>query len=382
MAKRQYSCVTVDSIPAKSPKISVELSTNSPSTNIFDICSRFEVLAPYMKLQDILSLAQTNQEISDKIFAWMMSSKSNEVIFRHFTIAQDNPECNFDISPTNETANIWNKKKNLDHFGKLGKLLNFLTRKQGVCFRVCVSQTIISRLSLREDTDNQPKKDVRSVSLKNKGIRNYIDLLEIISKFDSSYNHNWSKSDANIFFEFTVCNNEKRFGLRNEMTKVLNENYVLGSNGEMEFKLRHALRHLFWNEVKPSLRYDWLQRLLRIFGGISEENHAIILFLMFGPLIQVTHIYWFMWDEAPELVDLDADFKELGEVLSGLHKTRFLTIELMDAIVVKPKSDDIWSDQVKFTKIYVISTKIYKNCFFYPISECFIADLLHVSRLP
>lgn len=132
---------------------------------------------------------------------------------------------------------------------------------------------------------------------------------------------------------------DQRFGIQKCLDKLFDESYVAGSDGMMEFKLKHIL-----------LRFD-LNQLLDYFSLKYPKDKAMLIYLMFGPVMKVVtlgglNMVWIMWEEPIENLKVSKDFKTLAEILSTLHKDGKLEFDVMQALITKPGhcSKEQWSD--------------------------------------
>ena len=83
---------------------------------------------------------------------------------------------------------------------------------------------------------------------------------------------------------------DERFGIQKCLDKIFDKSYVVGSDGTMEFKLRHIL-----------LRFD-LNQVLDYFSLENPKDKAMLIYLMFGPVTRVVtlgglDLVWIMWEE-------------------------------------------------------------------------------------
>ena len=109
----------------------------------------------------------------------------------------------------------------------------------------------------------QSKRPGRSVDVKDEAIKKFIELANNITDEDS--------------IEIA----EEKFGIRRCLDQIFDREYVLGSDGEFEFKLKHVLLRF---DLKSALDPNELLDL-RIKG--NAKKRATLIYLMFGPVAKV-----------------------------------------------------------------------------------------------
>ena len=131
---------------------------------------------------------------------------------------------------------------------------------------------------------------------------------------------------------------DERFGIQKCLDKFFDKSYVVGSDGTMEFKLKHIL-----------LRFD-LNQVLDYFSLENPKEKAMLIYLMFGPVTRVVtlgglDLVWIMWEEPIENLKVGEDFKPLADIISTLHKDEKLEFDVMQALISKPgQTKEQWSD--------------------------------------
>jgi len=194
----------------------------------------------------------------------------------------------------------------------------------------------------------QSKRPGRSVDVKDEAIKKFIELANNITDEDS--------------IEIA----EEKFGIRRCLDQIFDREYVLGSDGEFEFKLKHVLLRF---DLKSALDPNELLDL-RIKG--NAKKRATLIYLMFGPVAKVgikaaakesgtgASLVWTMWREPCESLEASEDFKELAEFLSKLHKNGHLEFAVMEALLTDLTSSDPrdpWSDQSIAQLLFFMSKK-------------------------
>ena len=120
----------------------------------------------------------------------------------------------------------------------------------------------------------QSKIPGRSVNVKDKAIENFIELADHIT----------ARNSIEIV--------EEKFGIRSCLRQLFDKDYVLGSDGEFEFKLKYVLLRL---EPKLANLIEFLDFLINNDGnatmrypiGLFAKKRAILIYLMFGPVAKV-----------------------------------------------------------------------------------------------
>jgi len=198
----------------------------------------------------------------------------------------------------------------------------------------------------------------RSVNVKDKAIKNFIELADHIT----------ARNSIEV---------EEKFGIRSCLRQLFDKDYVLGSDGEFEFKLKYVLLRL---EPKSANLIEFLEFLINNDGnatmrypiGVFAKKRAILIYLMFGPVAKVeikgaaeetgskVDLIWTMWREPLQFLEVSEDFKNLAEVLSKLYGNRHLEPEVMEALLTDLSSSnprEPWSDQSIAQLLFFMSKK-------------------------
>ena len=210
-------------------------------------------LVDYLEPKDLLNLASTSKTVSKVLLAWLKSPESNGYIFK---CLQPDPNGHYFIDAWDSRVKIVNFEECIEQIKNVGALLRLVTLFDTAHQRLEISNEILNRIKLTEVSSNPnrhakyhnchaPSKPAKTINALQCCMESYTILMQLFASFGSTFFSTWSEKDSNDAFEYILLKAYENMSLGKFLGKLFSASYNVGSDGEMEFKLRHTLLHIF-----------------------------------------------------------------------------------------------------------------------------------------
>jgi hypothetical protein len=353
--KRPHSPEAEEPSPSRLRKLDDHNATRFEE--VFDNCLILEHMFQYMSVDDLRAMSQTNKQISCFILSWIQTTKAHATIF-HSVKPDPNGGLKIGNDPTRRGFVIQSENWCQD-FVCLSRLFKSLTCLQPISQRMRIGTEVIMQLQHVNPLPGpclkmKPGQKDRTVSTGDCDWDLESNLLKSVAEFGYSLIKGWSQKNLDVAFDYLIANANNNYHIGVQLTVLwTDQDYVCGSNGVLEYRLRQQLLHLFWNEVPKSMQGMWLNKLVNTFCKDQVYQKSLLLYLMFGPMRNVNFdhlndtLMWIMWDEPVSQMSFDEEFKPLAHALSILHDEKCLDYKVMAFLFRDPNDHDThWTDQV------------------------------------